>query len=137
VLAHQPSATDLLFITLRKSEALFSPSTRYRDLALGPALFHWQSQSTTTAASATGQRTILQLDDDVLAAARVLARQQRTSLGAVISELARQALVAPAAGSGLEHLRADHRNGLPLLPWKETGAPVDLELVNNLRDELV
>ena len=58
VLWHQASATDLLFITLRKSEALFSPSTRYRDLALGPALFHWESQSTTTATSATGQRTI-------------------------------------------------------------------------------
>jgi hypothetical protein len=38
VLWHQASATDLLFITLRKSEALFSPSTRYRDLALGPSL---------------------------------------------------------------------------------------------------
>ena len=50
---HQPSATDLLFITLRKSEALFSPSIRYRDLALGPSLFHWESQSTTTAASRT------------------------------------------------------------------------------------
>ena len=59
VLAHQASATDLLFITLRKSEALFSPSTRYRDLALGPSLFHWESQSTTTAASPTGQRTII------------------------------------------------------------------------------
>jgi hypothetical protein len=58
VLWHQASATDLLFITLRKSEALFSPSTRYRDLALGPSLFHWESQSTTTASSATGQRYI-------------------------------------------------------------------------------
>jgi hypothetical protein len=58
VLAHQASATDLLFITLRKSEALFSPSTRYRDLALGPALFHWESQSTTTASSPTGQRDV-------------------------------------------------------------------------------
>jgi lipase chaperone LimK len=28
VLAHQASATDLLLITLRKSGALFSPSTR-------------------------------------------------------------------------------------------------------------
>jgi hypothetical protein len=46
VLWHQSSATDLLFITLRKSEALFSPSTRTRDLALGPSLFHWESQST-------------------------------------------------------------------------------------------
>ena len=45
-------------MTLNKSEALFSPSTRYRDLALGPSLFHWESQSTTTAASPTGQRYI-------------------------------------------------------------------------------
>jgi hypothetical protein len=59
VLWHQASATDLLFITLRKSEALFSPSTRCRDLALGPSLFHWESQSTTTAAaSPTSQRYI-------------------------------------------------------------------------------
>jgi superfamily II DNA or RNA helicase len=58
VLWHQPTATDLLFITLRKSEALFSPTTRYRDLALGPSLFHWESQSTTTAASPTGQRYV-------------------------------------------------------------------------------
>jgi len=58
VLWHEPSQTDLLFVTLNKSEALFSPSTRYRDLALGPALFHWECQSTTTAASPSGQRTI-------------------------------------------------------------------------------
>ncbi len=58
VLWHEPSQCDLLFVTLKKSEALFSPSTRYRDLALGPSLFHWESQSTTTAASATGQRYI-------------------------------------------------------------------------------
>ncbi|WP_411876485.1 DUF3427 domain-containing protein [Vulcanococcus limneticus] len=58
VLWHQATQCDLLFITLRKSESLFSPSTRYRDLALGPSLFHWESQSTTTASSATGQRYI-------------------------------------------------------------------------------
>lgn len=79
-------------------------------------------------------RTTLQLDDDVLAAARVLARQKRTSLGAVISELARAALVSPAPASTTSG--ADHRNGVPLLPWKAEGAPVDLELVNSLRDEL-
>jgi hypothetical protein len=58
VLWHEPTQTDLLFVTLNRSEALFSPSTRYRDLALGPSLFHWKSQSTTTAASPTGQRYI-------------------------------------------------------------------------------
>ena len=55
---HQPSSIDLLFITLRKSEALFFPSTRFRDLALGPSLFLWESESTTTAALPTGQRYI-------------------------------------------------------------------------------
>ena len=58
VLWHQLTASDLLFITLKKSEALFSPTTRYRDLALGPSLFHWESQSTTSASSPTGQRYI-------------------------------------------------------------------------------
>lgn len=79
-------------------------------------------------------RTTLQLDDDVLAAARVMARQQRTSLGTVISELARAALVAPSPAG--DSSGAVHRNGVPLLPWKAEGAPVDLELVNSLRDEL-
>ncbi len=58
VLWHQPSATDLMFVTLKKSEALFSPTTRYRDMALAPSLFHWESQSPTTASSPTGQRYI-------------------------------------------------------------------------------
>jgi len=58
VLWHEPSQCDLLFVTLRKSEALLSPTTRYRDLALGPSLFHWESQSTTSAASPPGQRYI-------------------------------------------------------------------------------
>ncbi len=56
VLSHEPSQCDLLFVTLRKSEALFSPTTRYRDLALGPSLFHWESQCTTTAASGAAVR---------------------------------------------------------------------------------
>jgi hypothetical protein len=59
VLWHQPSQCDLLFITLNKSQALFSPCTRTRDLALGPSLFHGESRSGTCAESATGQRTIV------------------------------------------------------------------------------
>ena len=43
-------------------------------------------------------RTTLQLDDDVLAAARVLARQRRRSVGDVISDLARQALSGAVDG---------------------------------------
>jgi hypothetical protein len=47
---------DAFFVTLKKSEADYSPTTMYRDYPISPTLFHWESQSTTSAASATGQR---------------------------------------------------------------------------------
>lgn len=48
--------TDVFFVTLKKSEAAFSPTTMYRDYPISPTLFHWESQSTTSVASPTGQR---------------------------------------------------------------------------------
>ena len=54
----------------------------------------------------------------------------------MISELARQALVAPAPGVSPVSGQPNQLNGLPLLPWNARGAAVDLELVNSLRDEL-
>lgn len=50
--------TDLFFITLEKSEREYSPSTLYKDYAISPELVRWESQSTTSQASATGQRYI-------------------------------------------------------------------------------
>ena len=64
-------------------------------------------------------RTTLQLDDDVLAAARVLARQRRRSVGDVISDLARQALSGAADGGSQNVL--EQRSGLPQLPVKTSG----------------
>jgi hypothetical protein len=72
-------------------------------------------------------RTTLSIDDDVLAAARAIARQTRASVGEVISELARKALHRPAPPS--------ERNGVPLLATREPRAFVTLETVNALRDE--
>jgi hypothetical protein len=77
-------------------------------------------------------RTTLSIDDDILDAARVLARQRRTSVGAVISALVRQSLAPPATK---EARSPTERHGLPLLPWREDGGPVDLDLVNQLRDD--
>jgi len=48
--------TDALLVTLAKSEADYSPTTMYRDYPLTRDLFHWESQSRTSAASTTGQR---------------------------------------------------------------------------------
>lgn len=48
--------TDALMVTLKKSEADYSPTTMYRDFAINQDFFHWESQSTTSAESATGRR---------------------------------------------------------------------------------
>ena len=52
----QARNADIFFITLKKSEADFSPTTMYRDYPISPTLFHWESQSTTAVTSPTGQR---------------------------------------------------------------------------------
>jgi hypothetical protein len=47
---------DLLVFTLDKTSGQFSPTTRYKDYAISRELLHWESQSTTRAASPTGIR---------------------------------------------------------------------------------
>jgi len=47
---------DAFLVTLDKSDGNFSPTTAYRDYALSRTLFHWESQSTTSADSPTGRR---------------------------------------------------------------------------------
>jgi hypothetical protein len=47
---------DLFVFTLDKTSGQFSPTTRYRDYAISRELLHWESQSTTRAASPTGTR---------------------------------------------------------------------------------
>lgn len=74
-------------------------------------------------------RTTLDIDDDVLAIARSRATRERTSIGHVLSALARAAL-QPKSGE------ATTRNGIPLLPRKAGNQAITPELVNQLRDEL-
>ena len=47
---------DLLFVTLQKTEKGFSPKTMYRDHAVSPTIFHWESQHTAHADTPTGRR---------------------------------------------------------------------------------
>ncbi len=49
---------DVLLVTLNKSDKDYSPTTMYKDYSINESLFHWQSQSTTSDTSPTGQRYI-------------------------------------------------------------------------------
>ena len=48
--------TDILLVTLHKSERRFSPNTMYKDFALNEALFHWETQNNTAVGSPVGRR---------------------------------------------------------------------------------
>jgi len=72
-------------------------------------------------------RTTLDLDDDVLQAAKELAASRGLTAGQVVSALARKGLEAPKA--------ARVRNGVPVLPRRAAGAPKPtMQRVNDLRD---
>jgi len=49
---------ELLFITLDKSGDSFSPTTRYRDYAISPDRFHWETQAAASVSRPSGKRYI-------------------------------------------------------------------------------
>jgi hypothetical protein len=74
-------------------------------------------------------RTTLDLDEDVLQAAKELAVARGTTAGKVVSELARKGLMPSTA-------RRSVRNGVPVLPRQPASAPrMTLRAVNALRDD--
>ena len=48
--------SDLLLVTLNKSEEHYTPTTMYRDYVISRDRFHWESQSGTSRRSPTGRR---------------------------------------------------------------------------------
>ena len=76
-------------------------------------------------------RTTLDIDDDVLSAAKELARRQRKTAGKLASELMREALRNRAKRTSTA---SKGRHGFRPIPAGRS--PVSNELVNDLRDEL-
>lgn len=74
-------------------------------------------------------RTTLDLDDDILQAAKELAAARGTTAGRVLSELARRGLARRGDAGQV-------RNGVPLLEARQASDPrVTMKRVNALRDE--
>lgn len=71
-------------------------------------------------------RTTLNLDDDVLAAARILADEKGTSLGVAVSELARR---------GLRPRRATSRSGVPVFDVPPDAPPITPSMVGDALEE--
>jgi hypothetical protein len=76
-------------------------------------------------------RTTLDIDDDLLAAAKELARQQGRSAGAVVSALLRRALTGPAAAV---HGGRAVKSVAGFRPFPSRGRAVADSAVDALRD---
>ncbi|MCQ9164907.1 DUF3427 domain-containing protein [Arthrobacter sp. STN4] len=48
--------TDAFFVTISKDQAKHSATTMYKDYAISPQLFHWESQNNTSPTSTVGRR---------------------------------------------------------------------------------
>jgi len=76
-------------------------------------------------------RTTLDIDDDVLQAAKERARREGKTAGAVVSELARSALTSGTASSPAGASKSFHG----FRPFPKRGGLVTNELIDKLRDE--
>jgi hypothetical protein len=76
-------------------------------------------------------RTTLDIDDDVLRAARDLARREKKTAGKVISDLVRRALGAPPPGSAAKEPKALHG----FRPFPRRGGIVTNEVIDKLRED--
>lgn len=73
-------------------------------------------------------RTTINLDDDVLEAARAVARTERRALGVVISDLVRRGLVP-------QQPRIDDEAGFPVFHVRSGTAPITDEMVQCALEE--
>jgi hypothetical protein len=78
-------------------------------------------------------RTTLDIEDDVLQAAKELAQREGGTAGQVISALARRGLASPAASSKKSSKSPSTRGGVPLLASR--GEVVTLDHVQKLMDQ--
>jgi hypothetical protein len=76
-------------------------------------------------------RTTLDIDDDVLMAAKERARREKKTAGQLISQLLREAMTRPATGTQVREPEAHYG----FQPFGSRGTVVSDELVNRLREE--
>ncbi len=80
-------------------------------------------------------RTTLDLDDDVLASAKEIARREKKTAGQVLSELARRALTQPAPVAPGGGATREPAPAFGFRPFARRGAVVTNERIQQLRDE--
>ena len=111
---------EALFITLKKSEKEYSPTTLYDDYAINEYLFHWQSQNATSPESTKGQSYLKhqELDKTILLFVR---EQNDDEYGNTMSYVfLGDANFMKSSGSKPMNIEWKLNEPMPAYLWKET-----------------
>ncbi|WP_207426658.1 DUF3427 domain-containing protein [Pedobacter sp. SYSU D00535] len=112
---------EALFITLKKSEKEYSPTTLYDDYAINEYLFHWQSQNATSPESSKGQSYLKhqQLNKTILLFVR---EQNDDEYGNTMSYVfLGDANFMKSSGSKPMNIEWKLNEPMPAYLWKESG----------------
>ncbi|MGZ3766191.1 MAG: DUF3427 domain-containing protein [Mucilaginibacter sp.] len=113
--------TEALFVTLKKSEKEYSPTTLYDDYAINEYLFHWQSQNATSPESPKGLSYINQVDQNkkILLFVR---EQNEDEYGFTMSYVfLGEANFINSSGSKPMNVEWKLHEPMPAYIWKESG----------------
>jgi superfamily II DNA or RNA helicase len=113
--------TEVLFVTLKKSEKDYSPTTLYDDYALSEDIFHWQSQNRASPDNASGQAYLQQRVSgrEILLFVR---EQNKDEYGNTMSYVfLGGADFIKSTGAKPMNIEWKLRDAMPAYLWKESG----------------
>ena len=112
---------EALFITLKKSEKEYSPTTLYDDYAINERLFHWQSQNATSPESPKGQSYIKhqELDKTILLFVREQNDDEHENTMSYV--FLGDANFIKSSGSKPMNIEWKLNEPMPAYLWKESG----------------
>lgn len=113
--------TEAFFVTLKKSEKEYSPTTLYDDYAISEYLFHWQSQNATAPDSPKGLTYVQQqeLDKKIL----IFVREQNEDEYGLTMSYVFLGLADFQKTSGAKPMNIEWKlkEPMPAYIWKESG----------------
>ncbi|MCD0490051.1 DUF3427 domain-containing protein [Pedobacter sp. MC2016-14] len=110
-----------LFVTLKKSDKEYSPTTLYDDYAISEVLFHWQSQNRASPYNKSGQSYIEQSENDktILVFVR---EQTKDEFGNTVGFVfLGKASFVKSAGEKPMNIEWQLAEPMPAYIWKESG----------------
>jgi hypothetical protein len=112
--------TELLFITLNKSETDYSPTTLYDDFAISDKIFHWQSQNAARPDNGKGLSYINQEENEKIILLFVREQNEDEYKNTMSYVFLGDAKYVEHAGAKPMNIKWELREPMPAYIWKDS-----------------